>query len=123
MARTAVPYSNLTANGSIAQPAGTALNAGVGNGHTLNDAVTEETVFRVTNTGTEGDITLLAGDNPPALAAGLGDLVVTVPATTGVVLIGPVESGRFMQSDGTVLIDVETGMAGTITALRVPRTA
>lgn len=123
MARTAVPYSVITANGAINAPTGTVLNPGVGNGHTLNDAVTEETVFRVTNTGTAGDITILAGDNPPALASGLGNLVFEVAATTGHAFFGPFESGRFMQSDGTVLIDVETGMVGTITAFRVPRTA
>lgn len=120
MARTAVPYSNLVPNGNLAQPAGTALDAT--NDHVINAAVPELTVLRVTNTdGSAHTVTIKAGDNPPALAAGQGDLTVSVAATTGVQLIGPFESGRFLQNDGTLLVDIEASHAGTITALRVPR--
>jgi hypothetical protein len=85
------------------------------------DAVPEYTVLRVTNTDddTDLDITVKAGDNPPALAAGQGDLVVTVAFGT-VRFIGPFESGRFLQSDGSMLIESET-TTGAITALRIPR--
>lgn len=121
MARTAVPYSELAANASLDDPAGTALNPGAGNGHSIADARPEYTVLRVDNTAAvEVDITILAGDSPPALAAGQGDLVVPVAATS-VEWIGPVESGRFLQSDGTLLVDVEAGATGTITAFKVPR--
>lgn len=121
MARTAVPYSELVANSSLDDPAGTALNAGAGNGHSIADALPEYTVLRVDNTSAgEVDITFLAGDNPPALAAGQGNLVVPVAASS-VEWIGPIESGRFLQNDGTLLIDVETGATGTITAFKVPR--
>ncbi|MFD9905627.1 hypothetical protein [Streptomyces sp. NPDC059063] len=120
MARTAVPYSNLVPNGNLAQPAGTALDAT--NDHVINSAVPELTVLRVTNTdGSPHTVTVKAGDNPPALAAGQGDLTVSVAATTGVQLIGPFESGRFLQANGTMEIDIEASHAGTITALRVPR--
>lgn len=60
-----------------------------------------------------------AGDNPPALAAGQGDLAVIVAFGT-VQLIGPFESGRFLQNDGSMMIE-STTTTGTITALRVPR--
>ncbi len=121
MATTDVAYSNLVANSSLAQPAGTNLVAAPTNNMRIVDAVPEYTVLRVTNTDddTDLDITVKAGDNPPALAAGQGDLVVTVAFGT-VRVIGPFESGRFLQSDGSMLIESET-TTGAITALRIPR--
>ena len=74
----------------------------------------ERTILRVTNTnGSDRVVTIKAGDNPPALAAGLGDLAVTVAATTGVQWLGPFESGRFLQADGSMEIDIAASMAGT----------
>lgn len=122
MARTEVSYSDLVSNGSLTDPSGTSLNAGSGNGHFIDAAEPELTVLRVTNTdGSAHDITVVAGDYPPALAAGQGNLAVTVAATTGVEWIGPFESGRFLQNDGQLLVNVEASHAGTITAFRVPR--
>ncbi|AUI56789.1 hypothetical protein [Amycolatopsis sp. BJA-103] len=122
MARTAVTYSNLVGNGSLADPAGTALNPGAGNGHTIANADAERTLLRVTNTHSSAhNVTLKAGTYPPAIASGQGDVVVAVPANTGVAWIGPFESGRFLQNDGSVLVDVETAHAGTITAFRLPK--
>jgi len=121
MARTAVAYSELVANSNLADPAGTALDAT--NDHVINAAEPERTVLRVTNTnGSDRVVTIVAGDNPPALAAGLGNKDVTVAATSGVQWIGPFESGRYIQSDGTMLIDVAASMTGTITAFKLPRT-
>jgi hypothetical protein len=37
-------------------------------------------------------------------------------------LIGPFESARFAQADGSLNVDFDAGMTGTIVALRVPRT-
>ncbi|WP_156722658.1 hypothetical protein [Streptomyces apocyni] len=120
MATTQVPYSDLVANGNLAEPAGTTLVVAPTDNLQISDALPEQTVLRVVNTGVEQDITIKAGDNPPALAAGQGDLVVTVAATTGVQFIGPFESGRFLQSDGSMLIEAETA-DGTITAFQIPR--
>lgn len=120
MARTALPYSNLVANSNLSQPAGTTIDQA--NGMVIAAARPELTILRVANTnGTDRIVTIKAGDNPPALAAGQGDLAVTVVATTGVQFIGPFESGRFIQSDGTMEIDFAASFAGTITALKVPR--
>ncbi|WP_439377480.1 hypothetical protein [Amycolatopsis lexingtonensis] len=120
MARTAVPYSNLVGNGSLADPAGTALDAA--NDHVIANATAERTLLRVTNTHSAAhNVTLKAGTYPPAIASGQGDLVVAVPANTGVAWIGPVESGRFLQNDGSLLVDVEASHAGTITAFRLPK--
>lgn len=120
MATTQVPYDDLVPNSNLEDPAGTTTVVAPTNNMQISDAVPELTVLRVVNTGAEQDITIKAGDNPPALAAGQGDLVVTVAATTGVEFIGPFESGRFLQSDGSVLIEAET-VDATITAFRVPR--
>lgn len=120
MARTAVAYSDLVANSNLSDPAGTSLDAT--NSHVVNSAEPERTVLRVTNTAASDKvITIKAGANPPALAAGLGDLAVTVTASTGVQFIGPFESGRFLQSDGSLNIDVASGMTGKITAFLVPK--
>lgn len=127
MARTAVAYSNLVPNGNLADPAGTATNAGASNGHVIPAAgpnakgLPELTVLRVVAGATGGNITVKAGTQPLAVAAGQGDLVVAV-ANSATQWIGPFESGRFLQNDGTILVDVQTGfVAGTITAFKFPR--
>lgn len=126
MARTAVAYSNLSPNGNLADPAGTAVTSGAGNGAQIPDvspnrrqSLPELTLLRVNNgTAGAGTATVKAGATPPALAAGLGDLTVTVGATS-VQWIGPFESGRFMQSDGSLILETSVNM--TITAFKVPR--
>ncbi|MET8824786.1 hypothetical protein ABZX40_17950 [Streptomyces sp. NPDC004610] len=124
MPRTAVAYRTLAANASVNAATGaTTVDATlVTNGVVINDAVPEYTLIRTTHTdGAAHDLIVRAGDSPPALAAGQGDLVAEVAATSGVRYFGPFESGRFLQSDGTLLIDFETGYAGTIDVLRIPR--
>ncbi|MGW2932954.1 hypothetical protein ACWDA7_14050 [Streptomyces sp. NPDC001156] len=119
MARTAVPYSNLVANGSLAAPSGTTLDAT--NDHVITGAKPELTVLVVTNTDTNPHtVTVKAGTYPPALAAGQGDKTFSVAASS-TTYFGPFESGRFLQGDGSVQIDIEPGHAGKITALLVPR--
>ncbi|OII64596.1 hypothetical protein BJP40_19850 [Streptomyces sp. CC53] len=121
MATTQLSYSNLAANSNLLQPAGTTLVAAPTNNMQLADAFPELTVLRVTNTDDDTDLTFTvkAGDHPPALAAGQGDLEVTVAFGTAQ-LIGPFESGRFVQSDGSMLFE-STTTTGTVTALKVPR--
>ena len=65
--------------------------------------------------------TIVAGDNPPALSAGQGNLDITVPATSGDMTVAGLESARFLQSDGTVNIDLAASFAGKVYAIRVPR--
>lgn len=127
MARTVVPYSVWVADSHLTDPAGTAIDAT--NSHYIparkpdqTPGSPELTMLRVTNTsGASKVVTLKASNNPPALASGLGDLTVTVAATTGVEWIGPVESGRFIQNDGTMNVDIAAGHTGTITAFYFPR--
>ncbi|WP_030322842.1 MULTISPECIES: hypothetical protein [Streptomyces] len=121
MATTQLTYTNLPPNSGVVNPTGTTLVAAPTNDMQLANAFPELTVLRVTNTDddTALTITVKAGDNPPAVAAGQGDLAVSVAFGT-THYIGPFESGRFVQSDGSLMITSST-TTGTIAALRVPR--
>lgn len=124
MPRTAIVPRALVANGSLDGATGpTTIDATlVTNGVVVASVEPERTLIRVTNTeGSTNVVTVRKGDNPPALAAGQGDLAVTVAATTGVRYIGPLESGKYLQNDGTLEIDFETGMTGAIDILLIPR--
>lgn len=125
MARTAVAYSTLVANSELADPAGTAVSSGAGNGAQINAtssarSVPELTIIRLANaSGSTGTATVLAGSNPPFVAAGQGNFTTTNILTATSRWIGPFESNRFMQTDGSII--VETTQAMTVTAFRVPR--
>jgi hypothetical protein len=125
MAAVARPYDNLVSNGELADPAGAATVAGAGNGFRIPSITAgstrsfpEFTLLRVSNaSGGSGTVTVKAGPNPPAIAGGQGDLTVTV-ANAATKWLGPFESGRFLQSDGSLL--VESSVVMTVTAFRVP---
>lgn len=125
MPRTAVAYSNLVPNGELADPAGTAITSGAGNGAQINAtsgarAVPELTMIRLANaSGSTGTATVLAGTNPPNVAAGQGNFTTTNILTATSRWIGPFESNRFLQSDGSIIIETTQNM--TATAFRVPR--
>ena len=118
MARNPVSYSSLVPNGSLADPAGTALTAGAGNGGQIAKAEPEKTVLRVVCGATGGNFVLLKGSYPPAVAAGQGDYTEAL-SSNGVEWLGPFESGRFLQNDGSLIF--ETTQAMTVTAFKVPR--
>ena len=127
MPRTAVPYSALLPNSELADPAGVAVTAGAGNGAQIPDispnrrqSLPELTLLRISNaSGSTGTATVKAGTNPPSLAAGQGDLVTSNILTGTVRWVGPLESGRFIQPDGSLV--VETTQAMSITAFKIPR--
>jgi len=126
MARAALAYSSLAPNSNLADPTGVATVAGAGNGLQVPDispnrrqSVPELTLLRVANaSGGSGTVTVKAGTNPPSLAAGVGDLTVTV-ANSATQWLGPFESGRFIQTDGSIII--ESSVVMTVTAFKVPR--
>ena len=121
MARTAVPVVTLSATGA-ATNAGTTADATNSHVVDLGGYPLEEFVFRFTNTnGSDRVATIAAGDNPPALSAGQGGLAITVPATSGDMTVAGLESARYMQSDGTVNIDLAASFAGAVRVFRVPR--
>lgn len=121
MARTAVTVTDLTAGTAAAESAGTAADPT--NDHVVTiDGPLEDYLFVFKNTnGTDRVATIAAGDSPPALSAGQGGLAITVPATTGVMMVGGLESARYIQSDGTLNIDLAASFAGTVHAYRVRR--
>lgn len=126
MARTALTPVVLTANTTTADPAGTALDATNSHVFTASSPLDEYVIRVVNTTASTKAVTIKAGDNPPADAAGQGD--VSVSLTDGSVTptckwVGPLASARFIQNDGTVNIDVASGMTGTITVFRIPRNA
>lgn len=119
MAATAITPTALTATSLTADPAGTTYD--VSNGMTIANAKPELTIFRLTNTDddTALNVVFKAGDNPPALAAGQGDLTLTIPFGT-TKWVGPLDSSRFMQSDGSLSITA-TVNTGKISAFLVSR--
>src|SRR4051812_6802752 len=112
MARTAVVPRALAKNSNLIGTTGatTIDSTLVSNGVTIANAKPERLLIRVANTeGSTNTVTVKAGATPPALRAGGGDLVVTVAATTGVQFIGPLESDKYLQADGSLSIDLESG--------------
>lgn len=120
MPRDIVAITALTPDAGTAQPAGTAIN--VTNGAVINGiGDSKRVVVRVQNTNAGAKIvTFKAGVNPPSSRKGLGDLAVSVPATTGDRLF-VLESSRFLQADGSIQVDFEAAMTGFVSAVRVPK--
>ncbi|MYU24626.1 hypothetical protein [Streptomyces sp. SID8352] len=123
MARTAVPYSPLIANGHLTSPAGTTIDATlVTNGVVISNVDPERTLLRVTNSATSAKkVTIRAGAGRQSWLAGAGDYVQTVAADTGQEFLGPFTSARFQQRGSSMHVDFETGFTGTITVLRLPK--
>ena len=117
MARTTLTPTAAVANGSITDPAATTVAAA--DGGVIEAADTEHLLLRVTATDAT-NLTIRAGSYPPALASGLGDLTVAV-AAAGTAWVGPFESGRFIQADGSLNIDTSADAA--VTAIVLPKAA
>lgn len=121
MARTNVPVQTFSLTGAAVT---TGTTADTTNDHVVTIAAPlEEYVFRFRNTDASARVaTIVAGDSPPALSAGQGNLDISVPATTGDMWVGPLESARFIQNDGTVQIDLAASYAGTVAVYQLLRT-
>jgi hypothetical protein len=124
-ARVVVPITALSTTGvDVKIGTGTAIDAT--NKHYVALTVPlSELVIRVENT-TAGakTFTVVAGDSPPASSQGQGDLVTSVAqgnSTAQVKMVAGLESARFTQDDGTLLIDPEGSMTGFISVYHVPR--
>lgn len=117
MPRAALTPTTINPNVGNADPTGTASVAGAGNGFTVPYQGGKQLLLRVANaSGGSGTITILAGSQPSAIASGQGALVDTVANST-TRWIGPLESARFQQPDGTIAI--ETSVVMTVTAIAV----
>lgn len=127
MARTEKTVNQLIFNASM-EPTNTTIDATlVSNGLNITDFgdCDGEVILHITNTHSAAhDVTIKAGesyaDGGTAYRAILGDLIVSVPLS-GEVFLGPLESARFQNADGSLYIDFATGHTGTITAYCVPR--
>lgn len=120
MARTAVTVTALAANTLTARPAGTTADPAEDHVVTI-DFPLEELLLEFTQTDATARVaTIVAGDSPPALSAGQGNIEQSM-AQNAVWVVGGLESARFLQSDGTLHIDLAASFAGTIRAYRVPR--
>jgi hypothetical protein len=76
----------------------------------------ENLILEVLNTDSSDHALIIrAGVNPPAQRKDLGDLSVTITHSATVpFLVGPLETARFLQADGTINVDGATSFAGTI---------
>lgn len=118
MARTAITTQQLVRNGSILKAAGTAVDQP--NGMVITKAKFKKLSLEVANSaGSPFNIILRAGVYPVASMQAQGDLTIAVTnATTR--LIGPLDSAKFAQADGSLNIDFGAGFTGTIIAYEYP---
>lgn len=125
MARVAISPTVLSESSSansgtvsaVADPAGTATVAGSGNGVQLAAVGPNKVSFRVTNSsGGTGTLSVLAGSQPLAIASGLGPVTFSIPTAT-TVWIGPFETARVLQNDGSLIL--ETSVAMTVSAFQI----
>lgn len=125
MARTALTVTDLTLDTAVASGSTVGVAIDATNHHVLTvTSPLDSYVLRVTNTtASTKAATIKAGDNPPADRAGAGDLAVSLTAgdSTPTVKSAVLTSGRFIQNDGTVNVDIEAGMTGYIAVFRIPR--
>lgn len=83
-------------------------------------------ILEVINAAAVGlTVTIKAGDNPPSLAA--ADLAISLAATGNAAakqIIGPFESSKFKQDDGSVNVDFKAASStpnATVRAYRLPK--
>lgn len=117
MARTAIPISQLAGNSGVV-PSATAID--VTNGMTIANSFSERTILVITNTDTSPHVvTVVASD--PVLGLGTWPNSVYSVQASSTAYVGPFESGRVQQKDGSVSLNFVTGHTGTVTALQMPR--
>jgi len=115
---TAITVTTLTANDETAQPTADVLDTGSSAVTIYTSAVNESDrlIFECTTTAAANHtFSIVAGDNPPAFRAGLGAITSAAIPQNGVIIIGPLESARFIQNDGTIGLTT-TPASGTIGA-------
>jgi hypothetical protein len=97
--------NNLTANASVTQPTADTVDT-TGTVPIRAGSLTSRMIVEVINGAGVGlTVAVKAGNNPPAVRAGLGDLSVSLAASGSAgdkKIIGPFESARFAQGNGDV---------------------
>ena len=119
--RTVVPALQLVADAAVDVASGAegAVDADPTNGHSVTGIHRLARVVLVVNASAGATVTVKAGVFPPA-ETGQGDLVVT-PSATLPTVIGPFTGARFAQPDGSIHVDLDATVAGTISAYEIPR--
>lgn len=128
MARTPVVITELVSardnqsgGGLTALPGAVAVDPT--NGHTVAGAFAkndELLIYVDHTTASTKTLTIKAGAQPPSARASLGDVVLSLLATTKY-FVGPFEAAQFAQADGSLSIDIQAAMTGNIYAVRVKR--
>ncbi len=118
MARTNIPITQALANNQVAA-APTTIDA-VNSHNVAAGGFTRRLLLRINNTFAGIKIvTLKAGVYPGAARQGIGDLALSIPASS--VAYVPIESARYEQTDGSINIDIAASMTGTIEALQLAK--
>ena len=118
MARDAVPIVASAINAATAQGAGVAINTTNGANVALNGETSNIVLIIDHTTVSDKVLTVKAGVYPPGFRQSLGDLALTITASTKQYIV--LESARFVQSDGSINIDFASGMTGTMFAVKRP---
>lgn len=128
MARTNLPVTDLAGNAGVTETTTPIDQPNGMNVQVISESIpakgeAQDILLIVANTAAAAhNVIVRAGAGPvPAFRASLGDLTVSVPAS-GTALVGPFETARFAQSDGSLNVDFDASTTGTIVAVRVPRT-
>lgn len=110
---TITDFGDLVSGGSASLVITSVINGGSGNFLNTGGDLTG-LIIAAKNTGASAAVmTILAGDNPPAGRSGLGDLEVSVPVTTGFVMVGGLESMRFNQNSAGSELQIDWYTAGS----------
>ncbi len=111
----------LVANGKVTAPSALAITAdNTYQAVPTNRVQMEQVLLQVVVATAPTTVTIKAGTQPLAIASGQGDLVFTNLAV-GTHFVGPLESGRFQQNDGTLQIKAATAANVSVAALQHPR--
>ncbi len=125
--RDIIATSKLTRNsatglnlGSIAAPAaGAAFTQANGQQFTVRKA--HKFLILVYNSKAGAiNVIIRAGVYPPALDAGKGDLTIPVGTTVFFTVLGPFDSARFQQADGSIWVDTDAAATGIMWPFEVP---
>jgi hypothetical protein len=120
MQRLVITPKLLVGGGCLGIMAGAAIDAeACSAGAAIPQPRDSETFLQIDNTSDVArSVTLRAGVN--ASAATAADLTLTVAAGE-TAFLGPFESAAFVQADGDLYVDFESGFTGTVRAIQAPR--
>jgi hypothetical protein len=118
MARTAITLTQLAGNSGVAA---TTTNIDIANGMTFAAGrFSDPVVFVVTNTDASAHVVTITASDPVSGAGKWPNLTYSVPASSTAYL-GPFESAKVQQSDGSIQFSFTASHTGTIAALKLPR--